>query len=142
VTQLFSSDELNGRKRRPPGRDRRRRRIPTGAPRLIESSTERIGRMDTEAWELLIKSVRRSAIARSELLDHRDEKDLLTCPWSRLVACDHACRCNGTGKVTVSFMRDHYARLASKIEQLVGVTPQLAPVTKVATKRRSRKPST
>lgn len=108
------------KKTRAPGRDRRsRRRIPTGAPRVVESSGDRRARADSDAWEALLDGIRRSAAARLELLRGRPGDDQISCPWNRITGCDADCRCRGTRAVTVDFVRDHCARLATDIALLV-----------------------
>lgn len=95
-----------------------RLRIPTGAPRLVESSTDRAARASSEAWTSLIEAVRRSASARLELLGGRPDGDRITCPWEPLTGCDVSCRCRGAGTVTAKFLRDHYDRLALEIVRI------------------------
>ena len=95
-----------------------RRRIPTGTPRLVESSTDRAARSSTEAWGSLLTAVRRSASARLELLKGRASGDRVSCPWGRITGCDVTCRCRGAGTVTVAFLRGHYERLALEISLL------------------------
>lgn len=116
--QLFSKADLKQPKQAV-RRDRRRRRIPTGAPRLMESSAERTDRLTAEAWNQLLETIDRSAQARIELFKHREDQDLLGCPWARLTPCSAACRCEGHGKVTIAFLRKHYAHLAVEIARLV-----------------------
>jgi hypothetical protein len=118
VTQLFSRSELKT-KARAPGRDRRRRRIPTGAPRLVESSSDRATRLDAEAWLAFVEMIRGLADVRVELLKNRDAGDLVDCPWAVVVACDDSCRCGGLRKVSTALLRDHYAHLATEIVRLV-----------------------
>ena len=96
-----------------------RRRIPTGAPRLVESSTNRSARSSTEVWALLLDAVRRSSSSRLELLKGRASGDRVACPWERLTSCDATCRCLGAGTVTVAFLRGHYEHLALEIALLV-----------------------
>jgi hypothetical protein len=115
---LFTANDLKSKskKARAPGRDRRRRRsIPTGEPRLVESSRDRDGRIAALAWEALIDAIRESAVARLELLRGRQGSDRLVCPWERFMVCDVGCRCRGSRTVTVAFLRAHYMRLASEI---------------------------
>jgi len=115
VSALFSSRDLKSR-RRSPGPDRRdRRRIPTGDLRLVESSTDRRARARVESWTEFVDAIRRSTAARLELLKGREGGDLIPCPWDRLGTCDGTCRCGGSGTVTVDFLLDHYARLATEI---------------------------
>jgi len=107
--------EGQGPKRRV-DRDRRaRRRIPTGAPRLVESASDRLERASIETWQALIDSIHRSALARLELLKGRSDSERVPCPWERLPGCSAGCRCRAAGTVTVDFLRDHYTRLAAEI---------------------------
>ncbi len=99
-----------------------RRRIPTGPPRLVESSTDRTARSSTEAWKAMLDAVRRSASARLELLKGRAASDRFGCPWERLMGCDVTCRCHAAGTVTVQFLRGHYERLAVEISLLASPT--------------------
>lgn len=99
-------------------RDRAERRVPTGAPRLVESSSDRAERASAEAWQLLLDAVRRSSTARLTLLSGRPASDQVACPWERITSCDASCRCSGTGAVTVDFLRRHYATLADEIEKV------------------------
>ena len=99
--------------------EERRRRIPTGAPRLVESSTDRAARSSTEVWGLMLDAVRRSSSARLKLLKGRASGDRVSCPWERLMGCDATCRCRGAGTVAVAFLREHYERLALEISLLV-----------------------
>ena len=99
-----------------------RRRIPTGAPLLVESSTDRAARASTAAWEALIDAVRRSSSSHLELLKGRSSGDRVACPWKRLTGCDATCRCRGAGTVTVEFLRVHYEHLAVEIEMLATPT--------------------
>ena len=99
---------------------RPRRRLPTGAPRLVESSSDRAARASAEAWEGMLDVVRRSAAARLELFKNRPLSERVPCPWERLTGCSViACRCRGAGTVTVEFLSEHYGRLASEIAALV-----------------------
>jgi hypothetical protein len=127
VTALFSSRDLKS-KQRSPGRDRRRpRQIPTGTPRLMESSAERLERMSTETWAEFVNAIRRSSTARLDLLKSRDGSDQIPCPWERLVACDKTCRCGGSKRVTVDFMRKHYGQLATEIAKIVSPAARRSP---------------
>ena len=110
-------------KSRPTPRDRAERCIPTGAPRLVESSTGRSARSSTEAWHSLLDAVRRSSTARLTLLSGRLASDRVSCPWERLTNCAASCRCGGAGTVTVEFLRRHYASLADEIALLVRPAP-------------------
>lgn len=115
---------LNIDKPKRPAQDRRlRRRIPTGIPRLVESSRDRRNRSSTEAWDALLEAVRRSASARLELLRGRDASDRMQCSWQRLSGCETTCRCRGAGTVTVGFLRDHYERLALELSLLARRSP-------------------
>lgn len=97
-------------------RDRRgRRRISTGAPRLVESPTDRQARVAADAWAGLVAAVQGAARARVDLLRGRDGGELVACPWGRVVTCDLSCRCCGLRTVTVDFLRDHYEQLATEI---------------------------
>jgi len=112
---LFSQSDLT-LKLRSPGRDRRRRRrIPTGAPRVVESSADRAARLGTESWASLLDVLSRASAVRLDLLKGRDGGTLIDCPWARVVACDETCRCGGVGMVTIDLLRDHYASLATEI---------------------------
>lgn len=96
--------------------DRRpRRRIPTGAPRLVESSRDRLDRSQAESWEALLDSVRRSAEARLTLMNGRAAREQMTCPWRHFTGCVPTCRCDGTKMVTVEFLRNHYKALPQAI---------------------------
>ena len=106
-------------KSRPSPSDRTMRCIPTGAPRLVESSTDRSARSFTEAWQLLLDTVRRSSMARLSLLSGRQSADRVVCPWARIMDCHVGCRCGGVGTVTVGFLRKHYDSLADDIERFV-----------------------
>jgi hypothetical protein len=123
VSALFTLGQLAPKKRRPSGGVRRSRRIPTGSPRLVESSSDRLAREDAMAWTALVDAVERSATARLELLSGRDGGDRVGCPWSRVVSCDNTCRCRGLGVVTVNFLRDHYAHLPVEIAKLAVRVP-------------------
>jgi len=121
---LFTASDLKpkslvegqGPKSRRVDRDRRvRLRIPTGAPRLVESATARLERAPIETWQALIDSIHRSALARLELLKGREGDDRVPCPWERLMGCSITCRCRAAGTVTVDFLRDHYTLLAAEI---------------------------
>lgn len=101
-------------------RDKRpRTRIPTGAPRLVESSGDRAARAEITSWAALLDAVSRSASARLELLKGRESTDRVPCGWQRLTGCDVSCRCRGAGTVTVRFLRAHYERLVLEIKMLV-----------------------
>ena len=103
-------------KSRQPGSDKRpRARIPTGVPRLVESSNARASRAVAETFAALLDAVRRSAAARRALLEGRPGRDRVACSWERITGCDVSCRCGGAGTVTVEFLRTHYERLAAEI---------------------------
>ncbi len=107
-----------------PTRDKRPQLcIPTGAPRLVESPTDRSARAPAEAWGALLDVVRRSSAARLALLSGRAGNDRISCPWERLAACAVSCRCGGAGTVTVEFLRGHYANLAAEIATFARPTP-------------------
>jgi hypothetical protein len=105
-------------KSRPIARERAECCIPTGAPRVVESSNDRISRATVETWQLLIDAVRRSTTARLSLLSGRSGAERVSCPWERIISCDSRCRCRGAGTVTVDFLRSHYASLANDIVAL------------------------
>ena len=107
-------------KPRPVARARASRRIPTGAPRFVESSNDRSGRAFVAAWQALIDAVRRSSEARLALLSGRSGAQRVACPWERITSCDVSCHCRGAGAVTVKFLRSHYTNLANDIVALVG----------------------
>lgn len=92
-----------------------RRRIPTGSPRLVESSRQRRDRTTAESWELLLDLVRRCSEGRLTLLSGRTATEQMACPWQRFTGCMPDCRCGGTKLVTVSFLRNHYKLLPSTI---------------------------
>lgn len=121
---LFPASSLKSKpKSCTPGRDKRpRARIPTGAPRLVESSSDRAARVAAETWGTLLDTVRRSASARFALLQGWSGRDQIACPWERITGCDVSCRCGGTGTVLVEFLRTHYAKLAVEIATLVRPT--------------------
>lgn len=96
-------------------RDRAELCLPTGAPRLVESSNDRAARASLEAWQAMVEVVRRSASARLMLLSGRAGSERISCPWARITRCDVDCRCRGFGTVTVEFLRGHYERLAVEI---------------------------
>lgn len=110
-------------KSRPTARDRAERRVPTGAPRLVESSSDRHVRASVEVWQLLLDAVRRSSSARFTLLSGRPAANRVACPWERLTSCDASCRCGGAGTVTVEFLRRHYASLTDEIVLLTRPAP-------------------
>ena len=110
-------------KSRPTARDRAERRVPTGAPRLVESSTDRAARASAEAWQSLLDAVRRSSSARLMLLSGRPGADRIACPWERVMDCGASCRCGGTGTVTVGFLRKHYENLVDDIARLARPAP-------------------
>jgi hypothetical protein len=117
---LFSPNELSSKPQQV--REQGRRRLPTGSPRLMESASARLARLDAETWASLLTEIRRSALARRELLEVREGSDQIPCPWSRLVTCEGSCRCGGSGTVTVGFLLDHYRQLPLAIVQLVQPT--------------------
>ena len=99
--------------------DRRpRRRIPTGAPRLVESSRARRDRAVAESWASLLDIVRRCSEGRLTLLSGRAATEQMGCPWHLLTGCVPDCRCGGTKLVTVRFLRDHYKLLPNAIATL------------------------
>ena len=53
------------------------------------------------------------------LLEGRAGKDLIGCPWGRLLPCTGGCRCGGRKLVTVTFLREHYTHLATEVVRLV-----------------------
>jgi hypothetical protein len=112
---LFADTEIRPRKlRRLPAR--KTIRIPTGAARLVESSTDRRVRMRSEAWKAFALGIAQSARIRIELLSARDIKDVIGCPWSRIYAgsCPASCRCGGSGQVAVGFLVAHYKALVKE----------------------------
>ncbi|HSX22336.1 MAG TPA: hypothetical protein VLE97_06125 [Gaiellaceae bacterium] len=95
-------------------------RIPTGAPRLVESASARRGRSRQVAWDDLLAAVRRSSLARLELYRGRSPSDRVPCPWERLTACGGDCRCGGAGTVMVAFLCRHYENLVVNIVLAAG----------------------
>lgn len=102
----------------PRDRKLKRIRIPTGTPRIVESSTVWRERATSIAWKKLIDAISRAAIARLALLKGRSGKERTPCPWERFTGCGVDCRCRGERTVTVDFLRTHYARLAIEIALL------------------------
>ena len=105
-------------KARPMPRDRAERCIPTGALRIVESSTDREARSSTDTWQALLDAVRRSAAARLSLLNGRANAERVSCPWAPVTGCGSSCRCDGAGTVAVGFLRKHYETLADHLAQL------------------------
>ena len=102
-------------------------RIPTGAPRLVESSSARREQASAIAWETLIEAIHRSSDARLELLKGRAGSDRTPCPWERITGCTVDCRCRGARTVTVDFLRAHYTHLATEIALTARPAPQRRP---------------
>lgn len=115
---LFSPRQL-ARPRHLTVDDRPRARIPTGLPRLMESSRSRRSHASDDAWSELLAAVHRSALARLDLLSGRLPSDLVACPWQRLTDCSTDCRCGGSGEVKVGFLRDHYGKLTERLAAFV-----------------------
>lgn len=93
-----------------------RLRIPTGVPRLAEASKLCQEQASAIAWKKLLEAISLAAIARLALLKGRAGKEFTSsCPWERFTGCSADCRCRGERKVTVDFLRAHYARLAIEI---------------------------
>jgi hypothetical protein len=67
----------------------------------------------------LIDAISHAAIARLALLKGRAGKELTLCPWEKFTGCCSDCRCRGERRVTVDFLREHYARLAIEIALFV-----------------------
>jgi hypothetical protein len=120
---LFAGEVIKPKRKKKLRDHQDARRIPTGAPRLVESSTERLGRANANAWKEMIDAIRRSCEARVELLKGRSGGDVMPCPWERFGSCDQGCRCAGTRTITVGRLRKHYAKLT--IEILLFVTPSM-----------------
>lgn len=99
-------------------RDRADRRVPTGTPRLVDSSTARAALASNKAWQALIAAVRCSSDARLALLKGRPGSERVVCSWERITGCVASCRCGGSGTVTVDFLRKHYAALGDEISKL------------------------
>ena len=93
----------------------RRLRIPTGPPRLVESSLVCQEQAPAIVWKKLIDAISQAAIARLALLKGRVGKEWTSCPWERFTGCSIDCRCRGERRVTVDFLRAHYARLAIEV---------------------------
>lgn len=93
-------------------------RIPTGKPRLVDSSTARYARRGEEAWKLMIEIVERSAEANLDLISTLEVNDELACPWNTFTSCSADCRCNGRGAVSVGFLRDHLKYIVERIVDL------------------------
>jgi hypothetical protein len=104
--------------------DRPRAQIPTGLPRLVESSRSRRSHASEDAWAELLAVVRKSALARLDLLSGRSPLDLVACPWQRLTDCSVDCRCGGTGEVKVGFLENHYAKLTERLAAFVASRPK------------------
>lgn len=115
---LFPESLLKSKPGAPLRVRRRSHRIPTGAPRLVESSTMCREQTRAIAWQKLIDSISRAAIARLALLKARAGKEHTSCPWERFTGCCADCRCHGERTVTVDFLRVHYGRLAIEIALL------------------------
>ncbi len=113
---LFSTSDLKTKPGAAARDRRRRRRIPTGEPRLVESSRVRVQQDAAAAWEALLNAIRKSAEVRLSLLRGRSGSDRLACPWERFNRCAVGCRCHGTRRVSVALLREHYTHLASEIE--------------------------
>ena len=116
---LFPTSSMKPKSRPPAGDKRPRARIATGAPRLVESSSDRAARSEIETFAGLLAAVRRSTSARLLLLEGRQNRDRIACPWERITGCGITCRCGGAGTVTVEFLRRHYEQLAPAIVALV-----------------------
>ena len=110
-------------KSRPTPRDRADRRLPSGTPRVVESSNDRSARASVETWQAMVDAVRRSASARLMLLDGRSGSERVPCSWEQITGCDVSCRCRGAGTVTVEFLRRHYEHLAVEIAMIASPAP-------------------
>lgn len=125
MTRLFALEELAARCSPPEAILRDKHHIPTGPSRLVESSEERRARQRAEMWEDFLEALRQASVNRLELLLPRRGDDLVSCPWGRLVSCDDACRCGGSGTVTIDFLRDHYEHLVTAVVSCVQVSGRL-----------------
>lgn len=114
----------------------RKRKIPTGAPKLGESARERRARLVEESRRAFFGAIVQAAQARLELLAARKESDVVECPWSHLneseriaveeqpdrlivrPVCTSTCRCGGTGAVNVGMLRAHYERMVAEYQGL------------------------
>ena len=99
-------------------RARKRLRIPTGKPRIVESSVVCQEQASVIAWKRLIDAISSAATARLALLKGRAGKERTPCPWEPFTGCCVDCRCRGERMVTVDFLRAHYGRLAIEIALL------------------------
>jgi hypothetical protein len=95
--------------------DRPRIRIPDGKPRVVDGRSK----LNEQARKAFYGSIVQAAKARLALLEQRSSIDKLACPWFIVETCTAACRCRGTGEVSVGLYRAHcrkliadYARLA------------------------------
>jgi hypothetical protein len=114
---LFPESPMKS-KLRPSARARKRLRIPTGKPRLVESSALCQERAAAVAWKRLVDAISSAAVARLALLRGRVGKERTPCPWEPFTGCCVDCRCCGERLVTVDFLRAHYGRLAIEIALL------------------------
>lgn len=119
-------------------RSGKRLRIPTGKPRLVESSARHRERASLLAWKRLIDAVSRASIARLALLKGRTGAEHVPCPWEPFTWCDIDCRCRGKRAVTVEFLRVHYGRLA--IEIALFALPSSGKRLRKKPKQKSKKP--
>ncbi len=100
-------------------RKRKRFRIPTGLPKLVESSALYRERAAAFAWKRLLDAIESASIARLALLKGRTGGEHTPCPWEQFTGCSIDCRCRGKRAVTVDFLRLHYGRLAIEIALFV-----------------------
>lgn len=88
--------------------------IPTGEPRFGESSRDRAARIESETTRAFYRSIVDAAVSRLALLEGRGGHHLVDCPWARVEPCTAACRCGGTGKVSIKALRAHYTRMVEE----------------------------
>lgn len=107
----------------PAARDRSTRRLPTGTPRLVESSSWIRRQAEARAWQALLAQVRQSSAARLAIFGGRSDAERIACTWERLTGCTASCRCGGTKTVTVGFLRAHYTNLADDLARFACPVP-------------------
>jgi len=79
--------------------------------RAGESATQRAQRMRVESHERFRLDVCDAIHAKLGLFLHRDQDEMLRCPLHRITLCTEACRCGGSGVMTIGEQKKHYEGL-------------------------------
>lgn len=93
--------------------------IPTGFPRLFDSTKERGRFAAAQVRADFFRAVLHSTLNRLELIEDALDYESLPCPRAALVTCSPICRCGGAGTLSAGAIRANYIQIVAEMRTIL-----------------------